>query len=218
MKTIACLLCAILCLLGSTSVCLADDAPLDIYDEAVSIDNYSKEGFVEESSMMYVCASPYVRLRQTDSTDLPYLDKMPYGSMVTVVSTQTNEMGEEWSLVIYNEKYGYCMTEYLSYEIDLPASEACPMNMEEAFGTALLQRGNDTPSYTVKNLQLCLMEGGFLDDDKGADGYFGKNTYKALCAFQKSQGLDAAGRAGNITKTRLWYLYADFLMENGVMQ
>lgn len=72
MKTIACLLCAILYLLGSTSVCLADDAPLDIYDEEVSIDNYSEEGFVEESSMMYVCASPYVRLRQTDSTDLPY--------------------------------------------------------------------------------------------------------------------------------------------------
>ena len=110
------------------------------------------------------------------------------------------------------------MTKYLSYEIDTPASEACPTTMEEAFGTTLLQRGNDTPSYTVKNLQLCLMEGGFLDDDKGADGYFGKNTYKALCAFQKSQGLDAAGRAGNITKTRLWYLYADFLMENGVMQ
>ena len=40
MKTIACLLCAILYLLGSTSVCLADDAPLDIYDEEVSIDNY----------------------------------------------------------------------------------------------------------------------------------------------------------------------------------
>lgn len=218
MKTIACLLCAILCLLGSMTSCFADDTSPDKDDEEVFIDNFCSEGFEKEDNLMYVCGSPYVRLRQTDSTDLPYLDKMPYGSMVTVVSTQINHVGEEWSLVIYNEKYGYCMTKYLSYEIDMPASEACPTNMEEAFGTALLQRGNNTPSYTVKNLQLCLMEGGFLNDEKGADGYFGKNTYKALCAFQKSQGLDPAGRAGNTTKTRLWYLYADFLMGNGVMQ
>ena len=218
MKKIACLLCAILFLFGSMPFCLADSDAPDAYDEEVSIPDFCDEGFEEESSLMYISGRPYVRLRQTDSIDLPYVDKMPYGSMVTVVATQINEVGEEWSLVIYNEKYGYCMTKYLSYEIDTPASEACPTTMEEAFGTTLLQRGNSSPSYVVKNLQLCLMAGGFLTDEKGADGYFGKNTYKALCAFQKSQGLDPAGRAGKTTKTCLWYMYADFLTENGVMQ
>ena len=218
MKHIVCLLCTLLCLIGSMILCLADGDSEDFYDEEVSLPYLANESGGEEWSVMYVIGRPFVRLRQTDSIDKPYVDKMPYGSMVTVMATQINEVGEEWSLVIYNEQYGYCMTKYLSYEADMPARESCPSTMDEAFGTTLLQRGNKTPSYRVKNLQLCLIDGGFLNDEKGADGYFGKNTFKALCAFQKSQGLDPAGRAGKTTKTRLWYLYADFLMENGVMQ
>lgn len=138
--------------------------------------------------------------------------------MVAVISSHVNQDGDEWSLVIYNGQYGYCMTKYLSYETEEPTSEKRPYTMDAAFGTTLLQRGNHLASCRVKNLQLCLIEGSFLNDEKGADGYFGKNTYKALCAFQKAQGLDSAGRAGQTTKTRLWYIYSDFLMENGVMQ
>lgn len=81
------------------------------------------------------------------------------------------------------------MTKYLSYEIDTPASEACPTTMEEAFGTTLLQRGNSSPSYVVKNLQLCLMEGGFLTDEKGADGYFGKTPTRPYALFRSPKGL-----------------------------
>lgn len=212
MKYIMCLLCAVLCLFGSVGVCLADG---DLNNEEAPL--FDEEN-AEETSVMYIGGQPFVRLRRTDSTEQPYVDKMPYGSMVTVLATQVNEAGEEWSLVIYNGQYGYCMTKYLTDEIDVPASNACPQTMDEAFGTTLLQRGNKTPNYRVKNLQLCLMEGGFLNDDKGADGYFGKNTYKALCVFQKLQGLDPAGCAGKTTKTRLWYLYTDFLMQDGVMQ
>lgn len=100
MKKIACLLCAILFLFGSMPFCLADSDAPDAYDEEVSIPDFCDEGFEEESSLMYISGRPYVRLRQTDSIDLPYVDKMPYGSMVTVVATQINEVGEEWSLVI----------------------------------------------------------------------------------------------------------------------
>ncbi len=223
MKYIFCLLCVVLCLFGSMPLCLADDDSVEAYDEEVSLPEFqyeeTEDGDIEdELSIMYVSGQPYVRLRQTDSIDKPYVDKMPYGSMVTVVATQFNEVGEEWSLVIYNEQYGYCMTKYLASEVDPTADESYPLTMEDAFGTTILQRGNSFPSYRVKNLQLCLVEGGFLNDEKGADGYFGKNTFKALCAFQKSQGLDPAGRAGKTTKTRLWYLYSDYLMENGMMQ
>lgn len=215
MKYIICLLCAFLCVWGCTGLCLADGGSDEFYDEEVSFIDRADEGDSEVCTM-YVVGVPYVRLRQNDSIEKPYLDKMPYGSMVTVLNTQTNELGENWSLVIYNDQYGYCMTEYLSSEIEVTASERHPSSMEEAFGTTLLQRGNKTPSYLVKNLQLCLIKAGFLNDD--ADGYFGKNTYKALSAFQKSQGLDPVGCAGKTSKTRLWYLYADYLLQYGVMQ
>lgn len=65
MKIIACLLCAILFLFGSTPLSLADgDAP-DAYDEEVSIPDFYDDGFEEESSLMYISGRPYVRLRQT---------------------------------------------------------------------------------------------------------------------------------------------------------
>lgn len=221
MRKIICLLCAVLCL-SSIWVAIAEvEEYQDFNDEDVSIGEFVEveyEDNEDESSLMYIIGEPYVRLRSTDSTEKPYVAKMPYGSEVTVISTRINDLGEKWSLVRYNGEYGYCMVKHLDYEVDILASETCPMTMEEAFGTTLLQRGNKSPRYTVKNLQLCLIDGGFLSDDKGADGYFGKNTYKALCAFQKSQGLDQAGRAGETTKTRLWYIYADFLKKNGVMQ
>lgn len=124
MKHIVCLLCTLLCLFGSMSLCLADGDSEDFYDKEVSLPYLANESGGEEWSVMYVIGRPFVRLRQTDSIDKPYVDKMPYGSMVTVMATQINEVGEEWSLVIYNEQYGYCMTKYLSYEADMPANDA----------------------------------------------------------------------------------------------
>lgn len=212
MKFFACFFCVIM-IFASSDFSYADG--YDAYgDENGTFDQSSEE----YSSIMYVCAQPYVRLRRTDSVALPYVAKMPYGSEVIVLSTQYNDQDEEWSLVEYNGMIGFCKTEYLSYEVDHCASEMYPQTKEEAFGTNVLQKGNSTPDYRVKNLQLCLMEAGFLCDENGADGYFGKNTFEALRDFQESQHLDPAGHAGNITKTRLWYMYSHFLMENGVMQ
>lgn len=210
MKYLACLFCAVVCL-ASCGFSLADE-----YD---SYTNVSFEQPSEiNSNIMYISGQPYVRLRQTDSVERPYLAKMPYGSKVIVISTHYNTYDEEWSLVEYNGLFGFCKTEYLSLELDSYASERCPQTLEEAFGSNVLQKGNSTPDYRVKNLQLCLIEAGFLCDENGADGYFGKNTYEALCGFQKVHHLDPVGRAGSTTKTRLWYMYSDFLVENGVMQ
>lgn len=210
MKYLACFFCVIVCV-TACSFSFADG-----YDGCTDM-SFEQSDEVNPN-VMYVSGQPYVRLRQTDSAELPYVAKMPYGSEVTVISTRYNAHDEEWSLVEYNGQFGFCKTEYLSHELERYASEMCPQTLEEAFGSTVLQNGNSAPDYRVKNLQLCLMEAGFLFDEKGADGYFGKNTYKALCDFQKAQHLDAVGRAGNITKTRLWYMYSDFLMENGVMQ
>ena len=43
----------------------------------------------------------------------------------------------------------------------------------------------------------------------GADGEFGKNTYKAVVAFQKDHGLDADGEVGQMT----WQAIKDALAE-----
>lgn len=213
MKNFVSLLCVILLLFCIVSNCTADGYE-DIEYSAYEVE--SEETLPDDPSTMYISGRPFVRLRQTDSTEKPYLDIMPYGSEVTVVATQYNEYGEEWSLVVYNQQYGYCKTEFLTESVEVPARDMHPQTMAEAFGSTLLQRGNKNPRYCVKNLQLCLIEGGFLNSE--ADGYFGGKTFKALCAFQKSQGLSQAGRAGKTTKTRLWYMYSDFLMEYGVMQ
>ena len=49
-------------------------------------------------------------------------------------------------------------------------------NMTDASGRYSTNIAVSIDVYKRQNLQLCLMEGGFLTDEKGADGYFGKNT------------------------------------------
>lgn len=93
MKLIVCLLCAFLSLFSTLSAALADDLENDLYAEDVYMDGWEQEETSQDPRVMFVCAQPYVRLRRTDSTDLPYVDKMPYGSMVTEISTQINDVG-----------------------------------------------------------------------------------------------------------------------------
>ena len=51
---------------------------------------------------------PDLFLRSTPSTEYPYLERMPYGSEVIIISD-----GTDWVLVYYNGQYGYCKREYL---------------------------------------------------------------------------------------------------------
>ncbi len=171
--------------------------------------------FADET--MYIGVSPDTYLRGDESAKNPYIARMPYGSEVTYISSRTVG-GVSWSFIIYNEQFGYCKTKYLQTENPYEGFTPHPISMEEAFGSNLLQKGNKTPDYHVKNLQLCLIETGFLAAEPGADGYFGKDTVKALAQYQKANRLDPAGRAGQTTKSVLWYEYGCYLSENGVMQ
>lgn len=153
---------------------------------------------------------PDLFLRSMPSKEYPYLERMPYGSEVTMISD-----GADWALVYYNGQYGYCKREYLNEYDPYYLSEPHPETAEAAFGTSVLQKGNRKPTYKVKNLQLCLMEAGYLDDDPGIDGYFGRETRDALIRFQQDHDIRATGKAGDITKEVLWDLYQDVLMIEG---
>lgn len=57
----------------------------------------------------------------------------------------------------------------------------------------------------VLKLQKILLELGF--DPNGVDGKFGRGTEKAVTAYQKARGLEADGKAGNLTLTKLYAEY-----------
>lgn len=170
-----------------------------------------------DNGVMYVSGSPFARLRSDESTNNPYLAKMPFGSQVTYISSNTVE-GVLWSYIIYNEQYGYCMSKYLTTNNPYEGIIPHPITIDATFGSNVLQRGNHYPDAHVKNLQLCLIEGGYLSGEPGADGLFGSATEKALAKYQKARGLEPVGYAGKTTKARLWNEFSVFLGENGVIQ
>lgn len=159
---------------------------------------------------MYIVGYPDTFLRRNPSTENPYLARMPYGSAVSVL-----DEGSTWSLICYNGQYGYCMREYLNEDDPYYLMEPHPESAEQAFGTNLLRRGNKTPNIFVMNLQICLIQGGYLDINPGVDGYFGKETKTALVEYQKQHNLHASGEAGDLTKAILWDEYNDLLMQIG---
>ncbi len=175
----------------------------------------SLPAFADET--MYIGAYPDTYLRRDKSAKKPYLARMPYGSQVTYISSREVN-GDSWSFIIYNDQFGYCRSKYLQTDNPYEGVTPHPQNIDAAFGTNVLQKGNDTPDYRVKNLQLCLIQAGYLEEEPGADGYFGSDTYKAVMKFQKANHLYQAGRVGKTTKAVLWYLYEEYLQENGVIQ
>lgn len=82
-----------------------------------------------------------------------------------------------------------------------------------AYGPESLSRG-DRGTY-VSELQTDLTRLGY--STSGVDGIFGNNTYSALRAFQKSQGIEADGIAGPATKSRLQALLSSqvYIVKSG---
>lgn len=82
-----------------------------------------------------------------------------------------------------------------------------------AYGPESLSRG-DRGTY-VSELQTDLTKLGY--STSGVDGIFGNNTYSALLAFQKSQGIEADGIAGPETKSRLQALLSSqiYIVKSG---
>ena len=160
--------------------------------------------------IMYLNGYPDTFLRSDPSTEHPYLARMPYGSEVSMI-----DEGKTWCVICYNGQYGYCKRKFLQDDDPYGQADPHPESAEEAFGTNMLRRGNKTPDFRVMNLQLCLIEGGYLDEEAGIDGYFGRKTKGALAEFQKEHNMAATGQAGDLTKTILWDEYCDLLMESG---
>lgn len=160
--------------------------------------------------VMYIVGYPDTFLRRDPSIENPYLARMPFGTAVSVL-----DEGSTWSLICYNGQYGYCMREFLNEDDPYYLMEPHPESAEQAFGTNMLRRGNKTPNIFVMNLQICLVQDGYLECDPGVDGYFGRETRAALAEFQKEHDLVASGEAGDITKAVLWNEYADLLMQIG---
>ena len=75
-----------------------------------------------------------------------------------------------------------------------------------------------TYDYGVMNLQKCLVEGGYLNDDPGADGYFGSATLTAVIKYQRKHGLQANGCVGDDVKRKLWAEYAHILEITGFIR
>lgn len=205
------------CASADTVTCPCCDDQGARYCPADERPDSNNEDKPSSADVVYVSGEPFARLRADASTKNPYLAKMPFGSKVTLLSSTVVE-GVSWSHIVYNGQRGYCMSKYLSDRKPYYDNSLTPQTMEDAFGTSMLQRGNRYPDHNVKNLQLCLIEAGYLSADPGADGLFGSKTEKALIAYQKANHMDPVGRAGNTTKTKLWELYAFFLQESGVIQ
>ncbi len=107
------------------------------------------------------------------------------------------------------------MREFLNEDDPYYLMEPHPESAEQAFGTNMLRRGNRTPNIFVMNLQICLIQGGYLDINPGVDGYFERKTKAALAEFQKEHSLAVSGEAGDITQAILWDEYSDLLMQIG---
>ena len=109
---------------------------------------------------------PDLFLRSTPSTEHPYLERMPYGSEVIMISD-----GADWALVYYNGQYGYCKREYkelsqrdqdiiwMRHVENMEYSEMAKMlNMQEgAIRTAIVR--------AKAKLRLLVQKGGLRDEE-----------------------------------------------------
>jgi hypothetical protein len=89
---------------------------------------------------------------------------------------------------------GYCLPDYASM-----ASNEKPSAPE--LNLPMLSEGDK--GNTVKAMQAILIGYGYSCGWYGADGDFGTSTYKALCSYQKANGLEADGICGPLTWTKL---------------
>lgn len=170
----------------------------------------SSIGSAEE--MRYVIGRDDVFLRPSTSEKDAFLERLPYGTEVALLSE-----GDVWTCVEYYGIIGYCKTKFLA-KSDPFSIEPHPESIKQAFGTKYLRYGNTYYDFRVMNLQKCLVEGGYLSDDPGADGFFGSATQSAVIRYQKRHGLETNGCVGDDVKRRLWSEYEDLLELTGYIR
>ncbi len=123
-------------------------------------------------------------LREKMSTQSDALQTLPKGTELNVISKDGN-----WYKVKYGRYTGYVMTRYVKVVGNVPAADAVETLRKGMRGDA------------VKAMQERLEELGYYDDE--CSGYFGNNTFEAVKAFQKRNGLEVDGIAGPATLKKL---------------
>ena len=130
--------------------------------------------------------SAQVVLRQKADQDSKALQTLPKGEEVTI-------LGNEGSFyrVRYGSFKGYLMKKYVS------VSSKSEQDQIRALGTppGIMRIGDENSD--VKKLQQALSILGYYDGK--ADGIYGNGTVKAVKAYQKDEGLEADGYAGEMT-------------------
>ena len=130
--------------------------------------------------------SAQVVLRQKADQDSKALQTLPKGEKVTI-------LGNEGSFyrIRYGTFKGYLMKKYVS------VSSASEQDQLRALGTApgIMRIGDENSD--VKKLQQALRILGYYNGKM--DGIYGDGTAKAVKAYQKAEGLEADGYAGERT-------------------
>ena len=150
------------------------------------------------------------------------------GTTCDILDTSTDSSGRQWYKVkitshtsnggvdLYN-KTGWSWKQYITVSGG-SAPSSHPQNMDEAFGPAGVYLQVGSSGKYVRNLQMALNHINHSNFDIDVDGDFGQATLGAVERFQQIwMGEDEPdGIVGNETKTRLWYLAGDHLMQNGI--
>lgn len=132
-----------------------------------------------------------VVLRKSADKDAKALQTLPEGEEVEILKTSGS-----WYKVRYGSYSGYIMKKYVTKSASVTASKI------KALGSAPgIMRVGDNNS-DVRKLQQALDILGYYDGK--IDGKYGNGTAEAVKAYQKDEGLEADGYAGEMTVKRIF--------------
>lgn len=104
---------------------------------------------------LYVAAKTGLSIREKPSADAKVLDKIPYGTKITLLDTdeelkpiKTEGFNGMWQKVTYNKKTGYIVDSYL---FPVAPPKAGTKTMKEYFGQISTTHGNE---LVIKNGQI----------------------------------------------------------------
>lgn len=134
-----------------------------------------------------------VVLRKAADRDAKALQTLPVGEKVTILQTTGS-----WYKVRYGTFTGYLMKKYVNK--DSEASDAASKIRELGSAPGIMRVGDENTD--VYKLQKALKILGYYDG--AIDSKYGSETKKAVESFQKDEGLEADGYAGQLTVKRIF--------------
>lgn len=154
-----------------------------------------------------------VALRNGASTSATIRDRMAKGLPVTVLQKNIVVDGVAWARVKYNNRTGYAMQSFLT---STDSGITHPQNYRQAFGHSTIISDSGMVSFFVRNVQMCLNQGGYYTGE--INGRYTAATITAVKAFQSSHNLASDGKVGTNTMQALWASYHNLMMSSGSIQ